>query len=89
VPPDASRSIESMKQDAMFVDVSRMAVSSSAPTPAEKDKDGRVKKVGKIPGKELAKIKRGAWSLGLQFTPDGRQLAMGKNDGTVQLWNLS
>lgn len=58
-------------------------------TPPEKDKDGRPKKIPDVPGKELASVKRGSWSLGLQFSPDGNRLAMGKSDGTVELWELA
>lgn len=57
--------------------------------PPEKDKNGRSKSPGAIPGKLLGSIKRGDWSLGLSFSPDGKQLALGKADGTVELHDVA
>lgn len=57
--------------------------------PPEKDKDGRGKTPATIPGKVLTSIKRGDWSLGLGFSHDGRQLALGKADGTVELYDVA
>lgn len=57
-------------------------------TPPEKDKNGKPKPPGAIPGKAAGTIKRGEWSLGLSFSNDGKQLAVGKADGTVEFWEL-
>jgi WD40 repeat protein len=57
--------------------------------PPAKDKNGRSQSPGSIPGKVLTSIKRGDWSLGLRFSPDGKQLALGKADGTVELYDVS
>jgi WD40 repeat protein len=57
--------------------------------PPEKDKNVRSKSPGAIPGKVLSSIKRGDWSLGLRFSHDGKQLAMGKADGTVELYDVA
>jgi WD40 repeat protein len=53
------------------------------------DKDGRAKPPGAIAGRVLATIRRGDWSLGLRFSPDGKQLALGRGDGSVELWTVS
>jgi WD40 repeat protein len=42
-----------------------------------------------LAGKEVGQIKRGDFSLGVAFSPDDKQLAAGKTDGTVELWNLT
>jgi WD40 repeat protein len=57
--------------------------------PAEKDRSGMPKPPGAIPGKAAGAIKRGEWSLGLSFSNDGKQLAVGKADGTVEFWELA
>lgn len=57
--------------------------------PPEKDKNGRSKTPAMIPGKVLASIKRGDWSLGVGFSRDGKQLALGKADGTVELYEVA
>jgi WD40 repeat protein len=57
--------------------------------PPEKDKDGRSKTPGTISGKLLTSIKRGDWSLGLRFSHDGKQLALGKADGTVVIYDVA
>ena len=54
----------------------------------EKDKNGKAKSAGTIPGKVLTSIKRGDWSLGLKSSSDGKQLALGKADGTVEIYNV-
>lgn len=56
--------------------------------PPEQDKKGNRKSPSGLPGKELSTIKRGDWSLGLRFSPDGQRLALGKSDGTVEMWEL-
>lgn len=50
------------------------------------DKNGRPIKPQGLPGKSIGSIKRGDWSLGLSFSPDGGQLALGKADGTLELY---
>lgn len=57
--------------------------------PPAKDKDGRSKTPATIPGKVLTSIQRGDWSLGLSFSHDGRQLALGKADGTVEVYDVA
>lgn len=57
--------------------------------PPEKDKNGKPQNPKGIHGKSFAAIKRGDWSLGLQFSPDGRRVALGKADGTVELYDLT
>ena len=57
--------------------------------PPEKAKDGRSKTPATIPGKVLTSIKRGDWSLGMKFSPDGQQLALGKAAGTVELYDVA
>ena len=57
--------------------------------PPEKDKDGRSKTPATIPGKVLTSIKRGDWSLGLSFSHNGQQLALGKANGTVELYDVA
>lgn len=53
------------------------------------DKNGKLTKAAGIPGKLLATVKRGDWSLGLCFSPDGSQVALGKADGTVELHQVT
>ncbi len=55
------------------------------PKPDNKGKPGRV---GDVPGKSIGSIKRGEYSQGLAFSPDGNTLAAGKSDGSVELWGL-
>jgi WD40 repeat protein len=57
--------------------------------PSEKDKNGKAKEPQPVPGEVLATVKRGDWSLGLCFSPDGRQVALGKADGTFELHEFS
>ncbi len=61
--------------------------SKFAPPPL--DKNGKPTKPMGISGDVLATVKRGEWSLGLRFSPDGRQVALGKADGTVDLYEVS
>lgn len=56
--------------------------------PPEKDKNGKPQQAKGIPGKSFATVKRGEWSLGLRFSPDGKQVALGKADGTVELYDV-
>ena len=56
--------------------------------PPEKDKNGKSKAPSGISGKLLTSIKRGSWSLGLRFSHDGKQLAVGKSDGTVEMYDV-
>jgi WD40 repeat protein len=55
--------------------------------PAPADNKGN-RKIAALPGKQLGKIKRGEYSQGLCFSPDGKVLACGKSDGNVELWEL-
>ena len=57
--------------------------------PPEKDKNGKPKSPQGIPGKSFAAVKRGEWSLGLQFSNDGKQVALGKSNGTVEVYDVS
>jgi WD40 repeat protein len=56
------------------------------PPPA--DRSGKPQPPSGIPGKLLASAKRGDWSLGVGFAPDGRQVALGKADGTVEVYDV-
>lgn len=58
-------------------------------TPAARDKAGKIVKLAAVPGAELAQIKQGDFSLGMAFAPDGAKLALGRADGSVELWELS
>ena len=57
-------------------------------TPPEKDKNGKPKSPQGIPGKPFASVKRGEWSLGLQFSADGKQVALGNAAGIVELYDV-
>lgn len=57
--------------------------------PPEKDKNGKPQNAKGIPGEPFAAVKRGEWSLGLQFSPDGQQVALGKADGTVEVYDVA
>ena len=61
--------------------------SKFAPPPI--DKSGKPTKPMGISGNVLTTVKRGEWSLGLRFSPDGSQVALGKADGTVELHEVS
>lgn len=56
--------------------------------PPEKDKNGKPQSAKAIPGNAFATVKRGDWSLGLCFSPDGKQIALGKADGTVEMYEV-
>jgi WD40 repeat protein len=57
--------------------------------PPELDKNGKPAKPKAIPGKQIASVKRGDWSLGIAFSPDGKRVALGKSDGTVELHDVA
>jgi WD40 repeat protein len=57
------------------------------PTPAQKSR--KESSFPAFKGKEIAQIKRGEFSMGAAFSPDDRFLAVGRNDGTVELFTLS
>jgi WD40 repeat protein len=57
--------------------------------PPEKDKNGKPQNAKGIPGNSFATVKRGEWSLGLRFSPNGKQVALGKADGTVELYDVA
>lgn len=42
-----------------------------------------------IPGEKLGEIKRGDFAKGIDFSLDGKLLALGKSDGTVEVWSLT
>lgn len=56
--------------------------------PPAKDKNGKPQNAKGIAGSSIAAVKRGEWSLGVHFSHDGKQLALGKADGTVELYGL-
>ncbi len=57
--------------------------------PPEKDKNGRPQNPRGIPGQSFASVKRGEWSLGLRFSGDGKQVALGKANGTVEVYDVA
>jgi WD40 repeat protein len=57
--------------------------------PVANDKNGKPQNAKGIPGEAFGSIKRGDWSLGLHFSPDGKQLAVGRADGTVDLYEMT
>ncbi len=57
--------------------------------PTVQDRKGSLQKAGPIPGKAMATIKRGDWSLGIAFSADGQLIAFGKSDGTVELYDVA
>lgn len=56
--------------------------------PPEKDKNGKPSSPQGIPGNSFASVKRGEWSLGLRFSSDGKQVALGKANGTVEVYDV-
>ena len=42
-----------------------------------------------IPGAKLGEIKRGDFAKGIDFSLDGKLLALGKSDGSVEVWSLT
>ena len=57
--------------------------------PGGKDKNGKLQPPKVIAGKVAGNVKRGDWSLGMRFSPTGKQLALGKSDGTVELYEVT
>lgn len=57
--------------------------------PPELDKNGKPMKPKAMAGKLVAGVKRGDWSLGIDFSPDGKWVALGKSDGTLELYELT
>jgi WD40 repeat protein len=57
--------------------------------PAKTDKNGKLGTPGPLPGKELAQIKLGDFSLGMRFSTDGKLLGLGRADGKVELWEVA
>lgn len=56
--------------------------------PPAVDSKGKPSAPGPIAGRELASIKRGEYSHGIAFSPDGLRMAVGRSDGTVELWDI-
>jgi WD40 repeat protein len=56
--------------------------------PVKPDKAGKPGTPGAIPGKELAQIKLGDFSLGMRFSADGKLLGLGRADGKVEVWEV-
>ncbi|MFO0806258.1 MAG: WD40 repeat domain-containing protein [Gemmataceae bacterium] len=63
-----------------------VAYDSTRFVPAKADKNGKLGNPGAIPGKELAQIKLGDFSLGMRFSADGKLLGLGRADGKVEVW---
>jgi WD40 repeat protein len=57
--------------------------------PAKADKNGKFGNPGPLPGKELAQIKLGDFSLGMRFSADGKLLGLGRADGKVEVWEVT
>jgi WD40 repeat protein len=57
--------------------------------PAKADKNGKLGTPGPLPGKELAQIKLGDFSLGMRFSSDGKLLGLGRADGKVEVWEVA
>ncbi|MDX1948764.1 MAG: hypothetical protein SFU86_25470 [Pirellulaceae bacterium] len=57
----------------------------------DKDKEGRLKPLSlpALPGQEVANIKRNDYGQGIAFLDGGRQMALGKADGVVDLWEAT
>lgn len=56
--------------------------------PPELDKNGKPMKPKALAGQLVASFKRGDWSLGIDFSADGKRVALGKSDGTVELFDV-
>lgn len=57
--------------------------------PAKPDKSGKLGSAGPLPGKELAQIKLGDFSLGVRFSANGKLLGLGRADGKVEVWEVA
>jgi WD40 repeat protein len=57
--------------------------------PAKADKGGKLGAAGPLPGKEVAQIKLGDFSLGMRFSADGKLLGLGRADGKVEVWEVA
>lgn len=57
--------------------------------PAKADKSGKPAAAGPLPGKELAQVKLGDFSLGMRFSADGKLLGLGRADGKVEVWGVA
>jgi WD40 repeat protein len=65
-----------------------VAYDSTKFVPAKADKNGKLGNPGALPGKELAQIKLGDFSLGMRFSADGKLLGLGRADGKVEVWEV-
>ena len=67
-------------------------VAAFKPVPSEPavDAKGRktLAKLPPLPGKQLSESKRDDFALGIAFTNDGQSLALGKPNGTIEIWNV-
>ena len=66
-----------------------VAYDSTKFVPAKADKNGKLGNPGTLPGKELAQIKLGDFSLGMRFSADGKLLGLGRADGKVEVWEVA
>jgi WD40 repeat protein len=57
--------------------------------PPKPDKNGRPTTPAPLPGKELAQVKLGDFSLGMRFSADGKLLGLGRADGKVEVWEVA
>ncbi len=58
-------------------------------TAPAKDKNGNQPRPETMAGRELSSIKVGDFSLGLCLSRDGKLIAFGKADGTVEVWEVA
>lgn len=57
--------------------------------PVAPDRNGRLPTPPALPGRELAQVRLGDFSLGLRFSADGKLLALGRADGKVEVWEVT